>query len=165
MGCGKSSVGRRLSTLLCCSFIDLDDAIAEAAGKTIPEIFATKGEGEFRKIEKDTLHRIVRQSTRSDCNKVSAVLALGGGTIMTPECADLIKEHTRCIYLRASVDTLSERLSCETEGRPMLSSHDLRTRITELMKMRAETYELSAHMILDTDGKTIDEIAHMIISR
>ena len=165
MGCGKSSVGRRLSALLCCSFIDLDDAIEEAAGKTIPEIFASEGETEFRKMEKDTLQRIVRQFSGPDCEEVSAVLALGGGTVMIPECANLVKEHTRCIYLRASVDTLTGRLACETEGRPMLSSNDLRTRITELMELRAETYERTAHMILDTDGKAIDEIAQKIISR
>ena len=48
MGCGKSSVGRRLSELLCCSFIDLDDVIEEREGRSIPEIFATEGEATFR---------------------------------------------------------------------------------------------------------------------
>ena len=47
MGCGKSSVGRRLSELLCCSFMDLDEVIEQQTGRTIPEIFATDGEAAF----------------------------------------------------------------------------------------------------------------------
>jgi shikimate kinase len=98
------------------------------------------------------------------------VLALGGGTVMTPECAELVKTNTLCIYLRASVDTLMEHLSGEDDGRPMLNSSDeaadrqtaLRHRIEDLMALRAETYEREAHIIIDTDGKTIYEIAQQI---
>ena len=50
MGCGKSSVGRKLSQLLCCPFMDLDDMIEAEAGKSIPEIFAEIGESGFRQI-------------------------------------------------------------------------------------------------------------------
>ena len=83
---------------------------------------------------------------------------------MTPECADLVKEHTFCIYLRASADTLLEHLSGEADGRPMLAGDDLRKRITELMSMRSSTYERVAHTIIDIDGKTIEEVAHRIAS-
>ena len=55
MGCGKSSVGRELSKLLCCPFMDLDQVIEERIGRTIPEIFAKSGEAEFRRLEKETL--------------------------------------------------------------------------------------------------------------
>ena len=167
MGCGKSSVGKKLSALLCCSFIDLDDAIEGAAGKTIPEIFASEGETEFRKMEKDTLQRIVRQFSGPDCEEVSAVLALGGGTVMIPECAEIVHEQTLCIYLRASVDTLVSHLEREAEGRPMLNtgnkdsispSEALRKRISDLMVLRSPIYEKTAHIIIDTDGKTIDQI-------
>ena len=67
MGCGKSSVGRELSKLLCCPFMDLDDVIEERSGRRIPEIFATDGEAEFRRMEKDALELVfntqeIRQS-------------------------------------------------------------------------------------------------------
>ena len=88
---------------------------------------------------------------------------------MTPECAAMVHEHTVCIYLRASVDTLVSHLQGETEGRPMLESdmsgnpasrpEALRQRITELMDIRSGTYEKTAHIIIDTDGKSIDRIA------
>ena len=158
MGCGKSSIGRRLSELLCCPFMDLDEIIEARTGRSIPEIFATDGEDAFRKMEKSELHTHL-----SDQKDVNEVLALGGGTVMTKECADMVHEMTICIYLRATVDTLMANLTGETEGRPMLKSEDgLKARIKELMSMRAETYERTAHIIIDTDGKSIDEIAEAV---
>ena len=152
MGCGKSSVGRELSRLLCCPFMDLDDVIVEREGRSIPEIFASEGEAAFRKMELEALQEIIGKM--SDV----AVLALGGGTVMTKECADLVNERTLCIYLRASADTLVSHLSDESDGRPMLQG-DLRSRIEELMEKRSATYEKTAHIIIDTDGRSIEDIA------
>ena len=202
MGCGKSSVGRRLSELLCCPFMDLDSVIEEYAGKSIPEIFTADGEAAFRAIEQKVLEALTGggKMPPSDLedngidptysrgplpqsgplplagggkmpltyDRVNAaesemvVLALGGGTVMTPECAELVQNNTRCIYLKASVETLVEHLAGEAAGRPMLADADLRPRIETLMQQRAATYEKNAHMIIDTDGKTVDEIASAI---
>ena len=193
MGCGKSSVGRRLSELLCCPFIDLDSVIEERAGCSIPEIFAADGEAAFRTMEMDTLKHVVcegESKTKSlpdheQQPTAHIVLSLGGGTVMTKECADLVRQNTRCIYLRASVDTLIEHLEGQTGNRPILNSIDchsdrdsichsdrakrveesaLRNRIEELMSLRADTYEATAHIILDTDGQSIDSLAQEIIS-
>lgn len=90
---------------------------------------------------------------------------------MTPECAELVKANTLCVYLRASVDTLMEHLSGEADGRPMLNSSDeaadrqtaLRHRIEELMSIRSEAYEKTAHIIIDTDGKSISNISEEIL--
>lgn len=193
MGCGKSSVGRKLSQLLCCRFMDLDSVIEEYAGKSIPEIFATEGEAEFRQMELEALRTIIGHSDSlsaplAPSNSIAAgpspypgvgkcqfrtsdylndskrhlVIALGGGTVMTPECAELVQNNTRCIYLKASVETLVEHLAGEAAGRPMLADMDLRPRIETLMQQRAATYEKNAHVIIDTDGKTVDEIASAI---
>ena len=78
---------------------------------------------------------------------------------MTEACAEMVRERTLCVYLRASVETLVEHLAREAAGRPMLADADLRTRIKTLMQQRAATYEKTAHTIIDTDGKSIDEIA------
>ena len=165
MGCGKSSVGRRLSELLCCPFMDLDSVIEAESGRSIPEIFASDGEGTFRRMEKEALNEII--STSSGI----LILSLGGGTVMTKECAEMVKENTVCIYLRADIDTLAEHLEGETSNRPMLSSAtiqtaepessqvQLRERISTLMAKRSSTYEGTAHHIIDIDGKQIDEIA------
>ena len=154
MGCGKSSVGRRLSELLCCPFMDLDEKIEERCGCTVAEIFAERGEAEFRRIEKETLKDILETGGR--------VVALGGGAVMTPECEEMVHEGTFCVYLRTSVGELVGRLSSETAGRPLLNTTDLRSRILDLMSKRASTYERVAHLVIDTDGKTIDQIASEI---
>ena len=83
---------------------------------------------------------------------------------MTEACAQMVREKTLCVYLRASVDTLVEHLAGEAAGRPMLADADLRTRIETLMDQRAATYEKTAHVTIDTDGKTIEAIASDIIS-
>ena len=176
MGCGKSSVGRRLSELLCCHFMDLDDVIVEREGRSIPNIFATDGEAAFRAIEVQTLKKIVCHPEHSNCHpersnchpersegSFTLVLALGGGTVMTPECAELVRENTVCIYLRATVDTLMQHLASESAGRPMLSG-DLRSRIETLMQQRSSTYEKTAHITIDTDGMSIEAVASEIAS-
>ena len=198
MGCGKSSVGRRLSELLCCPFMDLDEEIEAWAGKSIPEIFAEDGESAFRKMELKTLNGIVpmpmysrgplpadagplplpgggkmplaynRHTSLSsedpyDESSQDIILALGGGTVMTRECAEIVQNATICIYLKASVETLVSHLEGETANRPMLLGESLRDRISGLMERRSATYESTAHIIIDTDGKTIDEIAETII--
>ena len=212
MGCGKSSVGRKLSQLLCCPFMDLDSVIEERTGRSIPEIFANEGEAAFRQMELDTLKNILREVGRQsappapshsraagpspyagvrECQfRTSAsqpistqiVLSLGGGTVMTPECAELVRENTTCIYLRASVDTLTSRLASEAEGRPLLNpAHNpgstdsnnslnesaalLRSRIESLMSRRASTYEDTVHITIDTDDLSIDEIAQTLATK
>ena len=200
MGCGKSSIGRKLSELLCCPYIDLDSVIEEMVGRSIPEIFAKDGEAVFRQMETDALRivlsdglRVFGRSLRSPHHCASlvvpplscrgwhgphnpqphqteppynhSIISLGGGTVMTRECAEMVMENTICIYLRASVDTLVTNLKDEADGRPMLqSSVSLRERIEELMSQRADTYEKTSHIVVDTDGKSIDEIATVIIT-
>ena len=183
MGCGKSSVGRRLSTLLCCSYMDLDAYIEKEAGRSIPDIFASDGEGAFRAMELEALQKIVPSpSSEGKENSPESpdidgggkmILSLGGGTVMTPLCAEIVHEKTLCVYLRASVDTLIEHLSGETEGRPMLNSGNssngseseaLRNRIIELMSIRSATYENTAHIIIDIDGKNIEDICSEILA-
>lgn len=162
MGCGKSSVGRKLSALLSCSYTDLDAFIEKEAGRSIPEIFAEDGEAAFRKMEADGLKKVLSKGVEE---QNGLMLSLGGGTVMTPECEQIVHEQTLCIYLRASVDTLVNHLEGESEGRPMLSAaSSLRERISELMSLRSSTYERTAHIIVDTDGKSIDDICKELIS-
>ena len=199
MGCGKSSVGRKLSELLCCPFMDLDEMIEAEAGKSIPEIFAEKGEKGFREMELEVLDRAVpmpvysggplpqqscgplplrggakmpptynrrtslyHQENLCDDNSL-VIISLGGGTVMTRECAEIVRERTVCVYLRASVETLAEHLEGETEGRPMLAGN-VRERITGLLAQRAATYESTAHIIIDIDSKSVDEVTESIIA-
>ena len=154
MGCGKSSVGRELARLLCCPFMDLDEVIEGAEGRSIPEIFASDGEAAFRRMEAEHLQILL------DSHNISAVVALGGGTVMTRECAEMVREKTICVYLRATVETLVRNLDGESENRPMLSNEEpLNVRVAHLLALRSGTYEQTAHMVIDTEGKSVEEIA------
>ena len=165
MGCGKSSVGRKLSQLLCCHFADLDIVIEQQAGKSIPEIFKSDGEVKFRQMERLVLRDIIDQQSNKSKESVETILALGGGAVMQEECERMVHDETFCIYLRASVGTLMEHLSGEASGRPLLNeASSLHSRILELMSLRSSTYERTAHLIIDTDGKSIEDIAEEIIS-
>lgn len=117
MGCGKSSVGKILATLLPeCRLIDLDTYIEEKQGKNIPEIFNEYGEAAFRRMEREALEEIF-----SDKSRPRAILSLGGGTVTSEQCRQLICQHTDCFYLRATTDTLLDNLEGHSDGRPMLN--------------------------------------------
>ena len=170
MGCGKSSVGKILATLLpeCC-LIDLDTYIEEKQGKGIPEIFNEYGEAAFRQMEHEALEEIF-----SDHARPRAILSLGGGTVTSESCRQLIRWHTDCFYLRATTETLLSNLEGHSEGRPMLSSalppsteipnekDGLRQRIESLMRTRSPQYLATAHHIIDIDGQTFAQIATLI---
>ena len=153
MGSGKTTVGKVLADFLGCPFMDLDDLIVKKAGKSIPEIFAQDGEPAFRQLEARLLRQTVEKYTEN-----TVVLALGGGAVTAPASAALLHEKSVCIYLRATLETLLSRLEGETAGRP-LADASLAARLTE----REPLYEQTAHVIIDTDGLSPDEVADEII--
>ena len=153
MGSGKTTVGKVLADFLGCPFLDLDDLIVKKAGKSIPEIFAQDGEPAFRELEARLLRQTVEKYAES-----TVVLALGGGAILAPASAALLRDKTVCIYLRATLDTLLARLEGETAGRP-LADDALAARLSA----REPLYEETAHVIIDTDGLSPDEVADEII--
>ena len=153
MGSGKTTVGKVLADFLGCPFYDLDDLVVKKAGKTIPEIFAQDGEPAFRQLEA----RLLRQTVEK-YGENTAVLSLGGGAVTTPASATLLNEKTVCIYLRATLETLMQRLEGQTAGRP-LADDALAARLAE----REPLYEKTAHVIVDTDGLSPEEVADEII--
>ena len=159
MGSGKTTVGEVLADFLGCPFFDLDALIVKKAGRSIPEIFADGGEAAFRTLEAKVLRQAVEKYAES-----TAILSLGGGTLGTPASARLVAEKTTCIYLRASVDTLAARLAPEAAGRPLLrGAPDLRERIAALLAGREDVYASTAHVTVDTDGLSPEQIADEIV--
>ena len=123
------------------------------AGKSIPEIFAQDGEPAFRQLEARLLRQTVEKYTEN-----TVVLALGGGAVTAPASAALLREKTVCIYLRATLETLQSRLEGETAGRPLADAS-----LADRLAAREPLYEQTAHVIIDTDGLSPDEVADEII--
>jgi len=153
MGCGKSTVGSLLAEALGCPFLDLDAVVEKKVGKSIPQIFEADGESAFRRMEKKALEEIVKKYAES-----TAVLALGGGTVTVSGAPELLREKTLCIYLEATLETLQGRLEGQTEGRPLAGGG-----MAERLAAREPLYRQAAHITLETDRLSPEELADEII--
>lgn len=153
MGSGKTSVGRLVADSLGCPFLDLDQVIEKKAGKSIPQIFAAQGEKGFRRLEKQALEQTVEKYAES-----TMVLSLGGGTVTVPGAISLLQEKTLCIYLQATFETLKARMEGCSEGRPLAGEG-----MEERLAQRLPLYEKAAHITLDTEGLSPEEVADEII--
>lgn len=153
MGSGKSTVGALVADALGCPFIDLDEVIVKKAGRSIPEIFAADGERGFRRLEKQALEKTVAKYAEN-----TAVLSLGGGTVTIPGAVQLLRDSTLCIYLEASTETLQRRLQGQTYGRPLADEH-----FAERLSEREPLYRAAAHITIETDGLTPEEVTDEII--
>lgn len=131
MGAGKSAIGKRLAQSLSLPFVDADKEIEEAAGCTIPEIFARFGEPAFRDGERRVITRLL--------DGPPCVLATGGGAFMDDTTRAKIKQSGLSIWLRAELDTLVRR-TARRNNRPLLNAGDPREILAKLMAVRYPVY-------------------------
>ena len=140
MGAGKTTVGRRLAQALALPFVDADEAIVTAAGRSIEDIFAERGECEFRRGERQVIARLLAGPVH--------VLATGGGAFINPGTRALMKEQAITIWLRAPLDVLMRRVS-KRDHRPLLKEDDPQGVMQRLMDERYPIYA-EADLTIDT---------------
>ena len=158
MGSGKSHISKLLSEKLSFKNIDLDQEIIKRNNQTIAEIFQKRGEIFFRKQEREILEEIFATENNS-------VLSLGGGTPAYYDNMDLINRNSACLYLRAKVSTLSERLLKQKSKRPIIANipdEDLPEFVAKHLFERNPFYNKSLY-IVDTDYKLPENIVEEII--
>ncbi|MGX1744657.1 shikimate kinase [Bosea sp. NPDC055353] len=143
MGSGKSSVGRRLAARLGLPFVDADTEIETAAHMTIPEIFAQRGEAEFREGERRVISRVL--TTRAPL-----VLATGGGAFMNAETRERVKELGISVWLKAEPDVLMRRVR-KRSNRPLLQTADPEATLRRMLAEREPVYALADITILSSD--------------
>jgi shikimate kinase len=143
MGVGKTSVGKRLATAIGLPFRDADEAIEQAAGRTISEIFANRGEAEFRAGERRVIARLLDEPPH--------VLATGGGAFAQPETRALLKARAITVWLQADIAVLARRVG-RKDTRPLISGQDPVTVLTALAEARYPAYA-EADLTIDT-GET-----------
>lgn len=131
MGCGKSAIGRRLAAKLSLPFIDADEEIERAAGKTIEDIFAEHGEPYFREGERKVLARLLRAGPQ--------VLATGGGAYMNDESRRAVAEHGVSVWLKAELPLLVRRVG-KRGNRPLLKDGDPEAVLRNLIATRYPVY-------------------------
>jgi shikimate kinase len=142
MGAGKSTVGRRLAQRLNISFVDADTAIEEAAGMSIPEIFAGHGEPYFREGERRVITRLLEDGQQ--------VLATGGGAFMNEQTRSAIAARGISVWLKADLPLLMKRVSRRTD-RPLLLNDDPEGVMRKLMETRYPIYGQSDVVIESRD--------------
>jgi shikimate kinase len=131
MGCGKTSVGRKLSQRLGIPFVDADEEIEQAANKTIKEIFDEHGENYFRAGERRVIARLL--------NNGPQVLATGGGAFMSAETRDAILRSGISIWLKADLPILMRRVM-KRSNRPLLHAANPESVMRDLMTKRYPIY-------------------------
>ena len=156
MGSGKTTVSEILSDRLDIDLLDTDAAIEETEGRTISSIFEEDGEEAFRSMETELLDTIVKEHWRD------MVISLGGGLPLREENRKLLLKAGKVVYLKASPETVFNRVK-DDDSRPLLKCEDPLGRIKELLEERGELYDAAADLVVETDGKTPDEIAQEIL--
>lgn len=158
MGCGKSTLGRKISSKLEKQFIDLDDFIEDAEGMTIAEIFEKRGEETFRVLEKKHLHAVINSYD-------DVVISSGGGTPCYFDNMETMLENGVVVYIDLPAEVLVSRLKGETNQRPLvanLESEDLLVFINNKLQERSPYYTKSDIIFSSLTENNDDLLAKLI---
>ena len=156
MGSGKSSTGKLLASQLDYNFIDVDKFIEKEYKMTIPEIFSSKGEKEFRAMEHNCLKKVVE--------KENTVVACGGGTPCYYGNMELMNNNGTTVYLKMSIDTLVNRLLHAKDKRPLIlnkTEKELKEFVNRQLEKREDIYH-KAQYIVKAKELNVQELADFI---
>jgi shikimate kinase len=153
MGVGKSTVGRKLATLLNLPFCDADDEIEAAAQMSVSEIFEKFGEAYFRDGERRVIARLIDGGP--------AVIATGGGAFAQADTRKLILERGIAVWLDADVDTILDRVR-RKDTRPLLKNGDPREIVARLKTEREPFYAEAPLHVSSGSGPHSDAVARIV---
>jgi shikimate kinase len=156
---GKTTLARLLAARLGWDWIDADVEIERRAGTTIARMFAEQGEPAFRDLEARVIADLCRQDR--------LVVAAGGGAPLRSESRQAMHEAGKVVWLTARPETILMRMSGDTTTttrRPDLTDKGPLEEIIHLLEVRTPIYQESAHLVVDTEGKTPAELADEIIA-
>jgi shikimate kinase len=151
MGAGKTTVGRLLAERWGVPFRDTDDDVEQAEGRPISEIFVDSGEDHFRALERSAAVRALAEHP--------GVLALGGGAVLAEETRRALAGHP-VVFLRVGLTDAAARVGLGA-SRPLLLGN-VRGTMKALLDERTPVYESLAVAVVDTDGRTPDEVALLV---
>ncbi len=156
MGSGKSSVGRIIAKKLGKRFIDMDDVIEDKASMSINDIFAKFGEEHFRDIESEVALMLAEDN--------NLVISCGGGVILREKNMRALKKNGMVFYLKASPESIYRRVK-DDNSRPLLKVKDPLAQIKQLLSVRELLYNQWADIVIDTDSKSLEEVAEEIMKQ
>lgn len=148
MGAGKTTVAGILAETWGVAVRDTDQDVEAGEGRSISDIFVDSGEAEFRRLE--------REAVAAALATHDGVLALGGGAVLAPETRELLAGH-EVVFLRVGLSDAVKRVGLGT-ARPLLLGN-VRGQIKALLDERTPIYESVATLVVDTDGRTPEDVA------
>ncbi|TDJ06233.1 MAG: shikimate kinase [Deltaproteobacteria bacterium] len=156
MGSGKSSVGRALAERLGWEFIDTDERVETSCGLKIDELFRREGEAAFREREREVIESLPQRR---------AVVALGGGAVLSLENRASLRSKGISVWLEAKPETLALRISTE-DARPLLVGATGEARIERLRELEAErgAAYAQADLRIPTDERSIEEVCAAVLA-
>ena len=157
MGCGKSTLGRRLARRLRVPFVDTDSRVEEREGASVADLFRYEGERRFREIEREVLDASIAEYP-------SAVISTGGGLPVWGDNMARMNAAGHTVYLRRSAENIASRLSpYGRRKRPGLNDEELVAFMTQDMAAR-EPFYARAKLIVECEGCSDDEIVERIVT-
>jgi len=148
MGAGKSTVGALLVSRLGVTLRDTDEDVEAVAGKSVQDLFVDEGEAHFRRLEKAAVAAALAEH--------DGVVSLGGGAVLDPDTQRLLRSH-EVVFLRVGLAEAVKRVGLGS-GRPLLLGN-VRARVKALLEERAPIYESVATVVVDTDGRSAEQVA------
>ena len=152
-GTGKSSVTPLLAARRGLLAVDLDERIERRAGRSVPELFAERGEPAFRSLESVELADALAGPP--------SVIATGGGVVVDAANRTMLRDRCEVVWLRTALTTLVERLRASEQERPLLAG-DAETTLRRLAEEREALYMEVATHVIDTDGRSPNDVVRDI---
>ena len=143
---GKTTIGKILATKLALDFYDSDVIIENILGKDINKIFLEDGEEKFRKIEKETVLRLIGEMN-------NCVISIGAGAILSQEIQDIIKNKSFSIWLQVDKEVLYTRLLNQKDRPLFLNKINLREKISDIIAKRDVIYSTICDIIVKCEPK------------
>ena len=156
---GKSSIGKILADMLGFGFIDTDETIEKRQGETITEMVGRGGWDLFRRKEENLLLELVRSRNK--------VIASGGGSVMHERAWSKLRQDALVVWLTADIKTICRRLAADDDTedqRPPLTEMGTMDEIAMVLSQRQPLYEKSSDLTIDTNDKTPEEVAEIIVA-
>ena len=154
MGAGKSTVSTYLSKILASPQVEMDEEIVKKEGMSINKIFEEYGETYFRNCETNLLIELQKKNIQ--------IISCGGGVALRDENVAEMKKNGKVVLLTASPEVILERVK-DNDDRPLLRGNKNTEFISNMMEQRRPKYEAAADVVVNTDYKTVEEIAEEIV--